>query len=275
MQKYISQNESMTNATFSSLIGVHPNSFSRFMNGKDGREDWKQSDNCAYLRSAGFLAKLKLQHKIAALEDKAIEKTKLGKRSSSEVEAVAALADLSIPQMEIPSKKQARADMHAMLDGIASVDFPEDAPIFADCDEIRRKLTKFFNTSGVTEGAWLRTVHCQSKSLNSFRGFRGPSAGAANNVYSKAWRFFEQKRIWEGKEKSQSQLDAEKRLGPAGYPRKHVDPKKRGGWLFVPHLVEDLGEKIGGEKKGTLENVLTLKNDMQVSNGFDESVAFK
>jgi hypothetical protein len=210
------------------------------MNAKNYKEEWQAADNCTYLKASSFLAKQKLQHKIAANEDKLIEKTNLGKRTSSEVEAVSALADLSIPLLTIPSKKQAKTDMSAMLLSVMAIDMPDDAPIYADCDEIRRTLTKFFNTSGVTEGAWLRVVQCQSKSLNSFRGFRGPSAGAANNIYSKSWRFFEQKRIYEGRGKTPQQLEAENVLGPAGYSRKHIDPKKRGGWMFIPQILGDV-----------------------------------
>jgi hypothetical protein len=224
----------MNLAKFLSLIEIPAHSFARFINAKNYREEWDATENSTYLHAARFLAKQKIHHKIAALEDKAVEKTNLGKRTSSEVEAVSALADLSIPQLAIPSKKQAKADMNAMLEAIIAVDVPENSPIFADCDEIRRTLTKFFNTSGVTEGAWLRVVQCQSKSLNSFRGFKGPSSGAANNIFSKSWRFFEQKRILEGRSKSSRQLEAERLMGPAGYSRKHVDPKKRGGWLFIP-----------------------------------------
>jgi hypothetical protein len=236
IRKYIAENKNISQAKFLSIIDVSVHVFDRFMNAKNNKEDWKATENITYANAASFLAKQKVQHKIAALEDKAAEKTNFGKRTSSEVEAVSALADLSVPQLTIPSKKQAKADLNAMLKAIVAVEMAEDVAIYADCDEIRRTLTKFFNTSGVTEGAWLRVVQCQSKSLNSFRGFRGPSAGAANNIFSKAWRFFEQKRVLEGRHKTPQQLEAEERLGPAGYSRKHIDPKKRGGWLFVPQL---------------------------------------
>ena len=228
----------MTEAKFISLINVPGHVYDHFMNPKNFKDEWRATENRTYSCGALFIAKQKLQHKIASLEDKAAEKMNLGKRTTSEVEAVSALADLCIPQMELPSRKQAKADMNALLQAITSVDVPEDSPIYADCDEIRRVLTNFFNTSGVTEGAWLRVVQCQSKSLNSFRSFRGPSAGAANNVYAKAWRFFEQKRIFEGKAKTRKHLEAEMLLGVAGYSRKHIDPKKKGGWLFVPETMD-------------------------------------
>lgn len=247
IRKYITENVNMSQTQFISFIGVTDFSFNHFMDAKNFREEWKATENPTYWNAANFLATQKIQHKIAAIKDKAVEKSLLGKRTSSEVEAIAALVDLSMPHLllPVPSKKQQKADMNAMLQAIISVDVAEDTPIYADCDEVRRTLTKFFNTSGITEGAWLRVVQCQSKSLNSFRGFRGPSAGAANNIYSKSWRFFEQKRILEGRGKSEQRLEAERRLGSAGYSRKHVDPKKRGGWLFVPHAQGGEGREGG------------------------------
>lgn len=46
-------------------------------------------------------------------------------------------------------------------------------------------------------------------------------AGASNCMYRKAWRFFEQKRILEGKPKSAKRVEQEQRWGPEGFPLQH------------------------------------------------------
>ena len=59
---------------------------------------------------------------------------------------------------------------------------------------------------------------------------KGKGAGAANTVYVKAYRFFEQKRILEGKVKSKKRLTAEREQGPDGFPLRHDNGMR---WVFT------------------------------------------
>jgi hypothetical protein len=52
---------------------------------------------------------------------------------------------------------------------------------------------------------------------------KGKGAGAANVTYTRAWTFFEKKRILEKKPKSAKRLEQEKRWGAEGFPLKHDD----------------------------------------------------
>ena len=85
--------------------------------------------------------------------------------------------------------------------------------------------------TGVTQTAFLRAIGVKgANSLRSFRTMKGKGAGAANMVYVKAYRFFEQKRILDGKPKSKKRLTAEKKQGAGGFPLRHDNGMR---WVFA------------------------------------------
>ena len=127
---------------------------------------------------------------------------------------------------ETGPKKLSKTEAGALLDSITNVDVPIDTPVHANCDEVRRMINTFLTTSGVNQTSWLKAIGCASKSFNSFRGFKGKGAGAGNQIYPKAWRFFEQKHILEGKPKSAKRLEQEGRWGADGFPLDHDDGKR-------------------------------------------------
>ena len=94
---------------------------------------------------------------------------------------------------------------------------------------MRRTIEKFFRESGVSQAAWLRALSLNNNSLNQFRQLKGKGAGAANVTYRKAARFFEQKRILEGKPKSARRLEQEARWGSEGMPKVHDSGRR---WVF-------------------------------------------
>jgi hypothetical protein len=233
IRKYISDNN-INQTEFLRRIGVNSNSFGKFMTMKY-KDEWSAVQNGTYWSAARFLAMEEVKQKIITKEEKVAAKDiKTNKRTlddffgasaaaatgaTGSASAVAAPAAASIPTAA--AKKSKKAEIEAELLAISSVDVHVNCAVFANCDEVRLMLHKYLLTSGVTDGAWLRTIGAQTKSLKSFRGFKGKGAGASNQVYQKAWRFFEQKRILEGQPKSAKRLEQEARWGPQGFDLRH------------------------------------------------------
>lgn len=222
IRKYLAEN-TITQTEFINRIKVNSNSYGKFMNQKY-KNEWSAVENGTYLSAACYLAVEDLKKKIAALEEKKVS----NKRSAEQVEEKTAgeVANDDVP----PPKKKTKAEAEALLQEISAVDVPIDGPVYASCDEIRAALNKFFMSAGITETAWLRCIGAQSNSLNSFRKFKGEGAGASNQVYRKAWRFFEQKRILEQKPKSAKRLEHEATYGAAGFPLRHDNGMR---WVFT------------------------------------------
>ena len=126
--------------------------------------------------------------------------------------------------------KQAKAAFQQELATITAVDVPENCPVYANCDEVRRMIEAYLISPGVNQSAWLKAIgNVNNKSLTSFRKMKGKGAGASNGLYQAAWRFFEQKRLHEGKPKTAKHLEQEKRWGAEGFPLHHDQGKR---WVF-------------------------------------------
>ena len=123
--------------------------------------------------------------------------------------------------------KQAKAAYQQELATIAAVDVPVSCPVYANCDEVRRMIEACLISPGVNQSAWLKAIgNVNNKSLVSFRKMKGKGAGASNGLYQAAWRFFEQKRLHEGKPKTAKHLEQEKRWGAEGFPLHHDQGKR-------------------------------------------------
>jgi hypothetical protein len=106
------------------------------------------------------------------------------------------------------------------------VDVPADAPVYAECDEVRRMINTFLASSGVKQTQWLSAIGCQSISLKNLLGFKGAGAGAGNGVYPIAYRYFEQQQILEGKPKISKRVAYEKSCGSEGFELRHSGGKR-------------------------------------------------
>jgi len=225
IRKYLAE-KGITQTEFLSRIGVNSNSYNRFMTQKY-KDEWSATDNGTYWAAAQHLARDDIDSKIKALEEKksgtAAPKRKAGDISEGADESSAPAPDSAA------AKKAKKAETAALLAAICAVDVPVDGPIYANCDEVRAWIVKFYRQTGITDAAFLRCIGAQSNSLNSFRTFKGKGAGASNLVYPRTWRFMEQYRIQQGKPKSASHLEQEKRWGAEGFPKRHDDGKR---WVF-------------------------------------------
>ena len=105
----------------------------------------------------------------------------------------------------------------------------ETNAVYDNCNIVRSKITKYLARPGVTQTAFLRILGINCNSFNKFRRFNGKGAGAGNGTYPAAYRFFEKKRILEGKPKTAKRKTAELHFGPAGYRLRHDDGKR---WCF-------------------------------------------
>ncbi|KAG8936889.1 hypothetical protein FRC02_009979 [Tulasnella sp. 418] len=93
-------------------------------------------------------------------------------------------------------------------------------PVYDDCSEIRRKIRVLQKTPGFKVSHWLKNIgNINSNSLRRFLNQSGPSTGAGNTIYYRAYIYFEKKRIFEGKTKSTKRIDNEHRY-PNGFELK-------------------------------------------------------
>ena len=122
------------------------------------------------------------------------------------------------------SKKQKKMEAEALLKKINAITtVPDGCPVYDCCDTIRRKVFRFLKSSDIGITALLRSQGINGGSWASFKKMKGSGAGAANVCYTKFYRFFEKKRLMEGKKKTKKRLEAEQLLGAFGYALSHND----------------------------------------------------
>ena len=172
---------------------------------KEKRENKKGSNSC------------KMTNKISLIQQK--KKTKTSK---------------------IPANKNSTTNH---LRAINSIHMEVYCPIYANCDEVREMIEDYLqelhleqtsnagstgtsSNCDISQSQWLSSIKASSRSLREFRKGKGKGFGASNMIYQKAWRFFEQKRIYENKPKTFKQCDQEERWGLSGFPLAHDDGKR-------------------------------------------------
>ncbi|EGZ18979.1 hypothetical protein PHYSODRAFT_499398 [Phytophthora sojae] len=216
----------MTQAAFLKVIDVDASLYRRFMALKGPDEG---GSNPTYKGAAIFFYRREQQEK----KEEAM-KPKETKRTAAEVNQ--AKQRLKVKPKEKKRKtagereekaKKAR-DGKELLRRVEDVELPDVdeegcVPVYDDCDEIRRKIDEFLVEGMVTKAAFLRALgNVNSNSMRRFMSLnRG--AGAANEVYRKAYAFFEKKRILDGEEKTVQRLANEDLQGPEGFPRHGVN----------------------------------------------------
>ncbi|KAG9043046.1 hypothetical protein FS837_010099 [Tulasnella sp. UAMH 9824] len=82
-----------------------------------------------------------------------------------------------------------------------------EVEVYDNCDEIREKIDELRATPGFKVTRWLRQIgNINSNSFRRFMAMDGYRSGAGNITYYAAYLYFEKKRIWEGKPKSEDRL---------------------------------------------------------------------
>ena len=186
----------MTQTAFLQTISCNSKSYGSFMKLKGA---WNGTQNGVYWGAARFF---EIDKRRIARE----KKSAAGKRKHAELAA---------------SRKQAKQDGERLLEQLTRIDVPDGAPVFDTCAEVRRKIRAFLKTNVMTQSTFLKHIGVATNSFNSFMKQTGRAdpqcianmqPGAANHVYPKAYRFFEQKRLLEKKPKSAARLSNEAML---------------------------------------------------------------
>lgn len=110
---------------------------------------------------------------------------------------VASKADSETPASKnSASKKRKSTKDHTRLASIdlTSIDL-DDAFIDQNCDQVRRKITRFLDSGAMTKTAFAREIGVSATSLHGFLGTQGPDKGARSAAYGAAWKFFKEREI--------------------------------------------------------------------------------
>ena len=131
-----------------------------------------------YWSAAKYLATYKIEMKIKELEEKEKEKLAGKKRPSSE-SATGSTGNTTSSatagsSATTTANKKSKSEYDAELIAIHNVpDVPSDAPVYHNCDEIRRMINQYLMSPGVMKTRWLDSMGIQSKSFNSFMKLSG------------------------------------------------------------------------------------------------------
>ncbi|KAI0068279.1 hypothetical protein BV25DRAFT_1911278 [Artomyces pyxidatus] len=103
----------------------------------------------------------------------------------------------------------------------------DDVPIYDDCNEIRRKIRLLLKEPGFKITHWLKDIGgINNNSYQRFMKDTGPAAGASNGTYPAAYKYFEKRRILEGKKKTPKRIRNEENGGFGLRDRRHM-------WVFT------------------------------------------
>jgi hypothetical protein len=147
IRKFLIENP-MTQSAFLSLIGVNSNSYGKFMDAKYYKNEWSAVDNGTYNSAAQYIAVHSLTKKIKDLQMKADTKASdkiLGKRSVDDISGDSASVSAST------TNKQTKAVAVALVNDTIKIDVPDSCAIYQNCDEVRKALEVFFQTSGINK----------------------------------------------------------------------------------------------------------------------------
>ena len=198
IQRFLTRG-TMTQTAFLQAISCNSNSYGRFMKLKGA---WNGTQNGVYWGAARFF---EIEKRRAARERKNAGPA-AAKRQRAEAN---------------DAKKKAKREGEDLLARVSTIDVPEGTPVFDTCAEVRRKITAFLKTGMVTQSAFLKHLGVAPNSFGSFMKQNGRAdpenianmqPGAANHVYPKAYRFFEQKRLLEQKPKTDGRKNNEAML---------------------------------------------------------------
>ena len=185
----------MTLTAFLDLIGCNSNSYGRFMKLKGGDSG---SQNGVYWGAHKFFLQRESKKKGESATMTPTEK----KRRA----------------IESAARKGQSEELFAAVE---KINLDESAPIYDDCDDVRKKSLEFMAAHGISTVEFLRRIgNVNAKSWKDFVIMKGERKGASNSSYVKAYRFLEKLRMHKGEEKSAKRIKSEKDQ-PGGFPLKH------------------------------------------------------
>ncbi|GLE01841.1 hypothetical protein PINS_up010679 [Pythium insidiosum] len=213
IQRFLAE-KTMTQTAFLRTIEANSNSFRRFMGYK---QPYQGSDNSTYEGALKFFHKLEL---------KTGRKIGVARRGKAATTTAATTSSTASARGTNKQPKMSRAEQKAQeqqfLDKIDAVTLEEPVYVFDDCDVVRKNIYDLLASNKVTQSTLLRHLDVNSNSLRRFLTSKGKREGCSNGVYLKAYRFFEQLRIAEGRPKSKRRQQNEDEL-PTGFSLKR-DP---------------------------------------------------
>ena len=126
------------------------------------------------------------------------------------------------------SKAQLALEAHQLIERIQAVEGVPSNLVYDSCPVLVKKIKDFLQRPGVTKKSFLDALDdLNSNSLNRFLAGKGQDQ-CGNMTYVRAYVFFEQMRILEGKPKS-----AARRKSEAEHPHGYSLVKARAGkWVF-------------------------------------------
>ena len=110
---------------------------------------------------------------------------------------VASKADSETPaSKKLASKKRKSTKDHTRVASVdlTSVDL-DGASMDQNCDQVRRKITRFLDSGTMTKTAFAREIGVSATSLHGFLGTQGPDKGTGSAAYGAAWKFFKKREI--------------------------------------------------------------------------------
>ncbi|KAG6612224.1 Major Facilitator Superfamily (MFS) [Phytophthora cinnamomi] len=216
----------MTQAEFLKVIDVDASLYRRFMGVKRLEEG---KDNPTYKGAAIFFYRRGQKEKMEeALKPKEMTRTAVEEKREKLQLKVKPKEKKRKTAGERQEKAKKARDGKELLRRIEEVELPDVdeegcVPVYDDCDEIRTKIDEFMGEGLVTKADFLRALgNVNSNSMRRFMSMRR-GAGAANEMYRKAYAFFEKKRILDDEEKTVQRLVNEDLQGPEGFPRYGVN----------------------------------------------------
>ena len=230
-QRYL-DNCGRTQGSVLEEIRINNNSFRKFMNPKTYKNQWSAAQNGTYWAAAKLLAKEKHAAKQHAASNK--------KRKP-----MAAAAGTSGTVATKKPKTESRADAVAWLRTVMAVSGANTTIVYDSCPELVKKIKQCFQDHhpGVTRAAFCKIalLGSNNNALARFLAAKGQDQ-SGNQVYPRAYAFFEKLRHQEGQAKSRARNKHEAEQGATGFSTKppnthsyYLIPKGtmpvfRGGW---------------------------------------------
>ncbi|KAK4216951.1 hypothetical protein QBC37DRAFT_278237, partial [Rhypophila decipiens] len=98
-----------------------------------------------------------------------------------------------------PAASRKRKSTEAALPEEPAVDLDdinvEDMPMNKNCDQVRRKITRFLDSGAMTKTALAKEIGVSLKSLNGFMGEHGTFKGSGFAAYHAVWEYFKKREV--------------------------------------------------------------------------------
>ena len=201
IQNYLSTKE-MTQTAFLKANDINSNSFRNFMSYKG---KYTGMDNQTYKGALLFFEKYdkntKAKRSTKTTEDKYADKLK---------------------------KLDKANEAQSLLDKLKSVEYTQ-GPIYDTCEEVRKKLLTLVGSKVFTQVKLCQLLGTNANSLRNFIKVKGKWEGRGNQVYGKAYHFFERLRLADNVPKSKARVKNEGIIGQLGFPN---TPEPKHVWAF-------------------------------------------